>query len=300
MNQTHHFQSVSPLGKQYWSSTIGKSPPSVDYEAVIGSEDAVLEWLENVHRYGFCLVNGVPVDPKLTEELIRRIAFIRETHYGGFWEFSPDLAHGDTAYTNMALKAHTDTTYFTDPCGLQIFHLLSHTEGSGGESLLVDGFRAASILQEKHPEDFEILMRTRVPTHAVGDALYKYTVIGEGYPIITTRGGEPSMIRYNNDDRSVIKHMAPEDVAPWYVYRALASWDRVLSSPDSEYWFQLQPGTVVVIDNHRVLHGRAEFTGKRRLCGAYVGKDDYLARLYALRDRAVAKEGESSVWDPTL
>jgi len=39
---------------------------------------------------------------------------------GKFWEFTADLAKGDTAYTNIALGAHTDNTYFvrqhtTDP-----------------------------------------------------------------------------------------------------------------------------------------------------------------------------------------
>ena len=31
---------------------------------------------------------------------------------GRFWEFTSDLAKGDTAYTNLALGAHTDNTYF--------------------------------------------------------------------------------------------------------------------------------------------------------------------------------------------
>lgn len=31
---------------------------------------------------------------------------------GKFWDFTSDLAKGDTAYTTMALQAHTDTTYF--------------------------------------------------------------------------------------------------------------------------------------------------------------------------------------------
>ena len=30
---------------------------------------------------------------------------------GKFWEFTADLAKGDTAYTNIALGAHTDNTY---------------------------------------------------------------------------------------------------------------------------------------------------------------------------------------------
>lgn len=31
---------------------------------------------------------------------------------GRFWEFTSDLSKGDTAYTSIALGAHTDTTYF--------------------------------------------------------------------------------------------------------------------------------------------------------------------------------------------
>jgi hypothetical protein len=32
--------------------------------------------------YGFCYVDGCPVSPEKTEELLERIAFIRVTHYG--------------------------------------------------------------------------------------------------------------------------------------------------------------------------------------------------------------------------
>ena len=31
---------------------------------------------------------------------------------GKFWNFTSDLANGDTAYTYLALGAHTDNTYF--------------------------------------------------------------------------------------------------------------------------------------------------------------------------------------------
>ena len=31
---------------------------------------------------------------------------------GRFWEFTSDLSKGDTAYTTLALGAHTDNTYF--------------------------------------------------------------------------------------------------------------------------------------------------------------------------------------------
>lgn len=78
------------------------------------SDEGVLDWLKKIYRFGFAFVDGCPPTPEATEELIRRISFIRETHYGGFWDFTADLAHGDTAYTNIELGSHTDTTYFSD------------------------------------------------------------------------------------------------------------------------------------------------------------------------------------------
>ena len=61
----------------------------------------------------------MPVSASETEKLARRLAFIRETHYGGFWDFTANMAHGDTAYTNLAIGGHTDTSYFTDPIGYE-------------------------------------------------------------------------------------------------------------------------------------------------------------------------------------
>lgn len=39
---------------------------------------------------------------------------------------------------------------------LQVFHCLHH-DGEGGETLLVDGFRAACDLKETHPKSFQRL-----------------------------------------------------------------------------------------------------------------------------------------------
>src|SRR5277367_3131141 len=42
---------------------------------------------------------------------------------------------------------------------------------------------------------------------------------------------------------------------------------------------------VAVLDNHRVLHGRSAFSGKRRMCGAYIGVDEYRSKLAVLREK---------------
>lgn len=157
-------------------------------------------------------MDNTPFDDAIhTERLLERIGPIRNTHYGGFYDFVPDMAKADTAYSNMALPAHTDTTYFTDPAGLQAFHLLSHTspanapkeEGaSGGQSLLVDGYHAVEILKTESPLAFERLKRDVVPWHASGNEGIAITP-GRLYPVfdIPTTPGEHLTIRWNNDDR---------------------------------------------------------------------------------------------------
>ncbi|KAG8935363.1 hypothetical protein FRC02_008168 [Tulasnella sp. 418] len=301
-----------------WGAGIQSSPPKVSFDEVMKDNVGLLKWLRKIKQFGFCFVEGVPANPEDTESLSRQIGLIRETQYGGFWDFTSNLAHGDTAYTNLALKAHTDNTYYTDPSGLQLFHLLSHTEGKGGATLLVDGFYVASILRELNPQAYEVLTRVRVQSHAAGDpsTFYKPGPHKSGYPILNLdpATGELIQVRYNNDDRSVMNDINACSVEEWY--EALRAWNKCLTSPDSEYWVQLSPGTAVVVDNYRVLHGRSAFTGKRRMCGAYIGADEFRSKLLVLEELAQWRVGginglkdsnesfESgtirSVWDPRL
>lgn len=293
--------------KFLWGSSIQADPPAVRYSDVMTDELALYKWLRKIECFGFCFVTGVPATPEDTERLALRIGRIRETHYGGLWDFTADLKHGDTAYTNIALSAHTDTTYFTDPCGLQIFHLLSHTRGTGGQTLLVDGFHVASLLSTLEPEYYKILSMIPVPAHSAGASggssktmTYLYHPKPEvGYPIINleSTSGELTHVRYNNADRSVMHHLKPEIVEAWY--KAVKTWNKLLTSPDSEYWVQLSPGTAVVVDNHRVLHGRSAFTGERRMCGAYVAQDELISRLNVLEAKFEGLDSDS-VWNPAF
>lgn len=235
-------------------------------------------------RHGFAFVDNTPYeDPQDTKRLLERISFIRETHYGGFYDFTPDLSMADTAYTNIALPAHTDTTYFTDPAGLQSFHLLSHTpapgsaaapdgesgsEGpQGGASLLVDGFAVADDLKRNHPHLYKILAKVRLPWHASGN---KGITIApdKRYPVLELDQdtGELHRIRWNNDDRGVVPW--DDEYSPEQWYEAARVWDATLRS-HFQCWIQLEPGRVLIFDNWRVLHGRSAFTGIRRICGAY-------------------------------
>lgn len=181
--------------------------------------------------------------------LLERIAFIRLTHYGGFYDFTPNLAMADTAYTNIALPAHTDTTYFSDPAGLQSFHLLSHQDApgvaddaaTGGKSLLVDGFNAARILKKEDPGAYDILSKVRLPWHASGNEGITIAP-DQRYPVLEhdEETGELYRVRWNNDDRGVVPFDETHSPSEWY--DAARKWDAILRRKDVECWVQLEPG----------------------------------------------------------
>lgn len=75
-----------------WNSRIAQSPPTVEYRAIMNADDnGVLRCLDKVvrriaclcspqHDFGFCFVTDVPPTATDTEEVIKRIGPIRETH----------------------------------------------------------------------------------------------------------------------------------------------------------------------------------------------------------------------------
>jgi trimethyllysine dioxygenase len=46
---------------------------------------------------------------------------------------------------------------------------------------------------------------------------------------------------------------------------------------------RLSPGTALLFDNWRTLHGRRAYQGFRWLCGAYLNKEDFDSKLRVLR-----------------
>jgi trimethyllysine dioxygenase len=155
----------------------------------------------------------------------------------------------DTAYTNIALPAHTDTTYFDDPAGLQAFHMLSHEPDAtstdpkslGGESLLVDGFNAALELKSISPRAYKILAEVPLPWHASGNKGIAITP-ERTYPVFERAPGNKVLlrIRWNNDDRGVVPFHPGCSPVDWY--DAAREWNALLEDKRFRYWEQLKPG----------------------------------------------------------
>lgn len=211
----------------------------------------------------------------------------------------------DMAYTSLALGAHTDTTYFTDPAGLQMFHLLSHTEGKGGASLLVDGFNAANQLKQESAESWDILTSVPVLWHASGNEGITITP-NQRFPVLNisrnstlARGIEHlSQVRWNNDDRGLVPILANGQDSAERWYEAARKFDEILKRDDMQYWAQMRPGRPLIFDNWRVLHGRSAFSGKRRICGGY-SKHPFSATVITYADLKVNHDDFISRWRNT-
>jgi trimethyllysine dioxygenase len=259
-----------------WDATsIADAPLEVAFDAVMGGDDGAREWLSIVATYGFAIVTGTPASAAATESLIRRVGYVRETIFGGFWEFTANLAMADLAYSTEYLPAHTDGTYSHDAPGLQMLHCLAF-DGTGGESTLVDGFKIAEMLRDTAPDKFETLSNVAIPGQYIGDGAH----LMSARPVfLHDHTGALVQVSYNNADRAPFL-LPPDEMT--CVYDALRAFDQLANDPSIQWRQVLQPGSALLFDNWRTLHGRAAYTGRRTLCGAYVNHEDFESRLRML------------------
>jgi trimethyllysine dioxygenase len=266
--------------RTFWDrDTMAGNFPRVSHEEVMGSDAGLLRWLSLVEEFGFALTTGAEASMAGTEALVKRVGYVRETIFGGMWEFSANMAFKDTAYTSVAIGPHTDGTYSNDSPGFQMFSCLQF-DGSGGDSTLVDGFKVAQTIRNSDPKAFEVLTEIKVPAHYLGDGVH----LRAEHPIIALdHHGDVTQIAYNNYDRAPFKLPAARMRE---FYRALALWHRLINDPAYEISMRLLPGSVLFFDNWRTMHGRHSFKGHRHMCGAYVNMEDFQSKLRVLRASA--------------
>jgi len=264
------------------AAAIGAQIPTVAYDAVMDTTDnaGLKQWLELVETYGFCIVAGTPATPEATQALMERVAYIRHTIFGGFWDFTANMEHKDTAYTTLAIGPHTDGTYSFDAPGYQMLHCLAFN-GAGGENVFVDGFAVADIMRRDHAEDYRLLTSIDITGQYIDND--RDVHLQASRPLFRlNRAGELVQVSYNNYDRAPL-YLPSDQMAA--LYRALKVFASHVNDPTMQYRRRLAPGDAVLFDNWRALHARNAYQGYRRLCGAYLNKEDVESRLRKLRTR---------------
>jgi alpha-ketoglutarate-dependent taurine dioxygenase len=266
-----------------WGSELTESIPGESYANVVESRDALRRVLAAVAEYGFARITAAPVEDGGVTEVAELFAHVRTTNYGRYFDVTVRIDATNLADTAMALSLHTDNPYRAPVPTLQLLQCLT-SSATGGETVLADGFRAASHLA---PEQLAILAGRSIRFAYRDDSA---ELVADAPVIELDISGAPVALRVNNRSKDVPTEAAP-DVAAWYeAYFALLD---VLGDPAARVVLRLAPGDVLVFDNLRVLHGRTGFSGEgtRRLQGCYADRDGLLSTLAVLERPSMAELG---------
>ena len=265
-----------------WDGTLAVKTPVVSYERGTAGHAEFGRWLAGVRRYGFGVMTSVPTRSGALVDVARMFGFVRETNYGPWFEIRAEVNPNNLAYTNLGLQAHTDNPYRDPVPTLQLLSCLENTV-EGGESVVVDGFRAAQRLRDESPGGFALLTRHCARFEYAGSAGVR---LQSKRPMIELGpDGELIAIRFNNRSAAAFTDIPYEDMEAYYAaYRRFAE---ILEDPAMEITFKLQPGELFIVDNTRVLHARKAFSssGTRWLQGCYADKDGLLSTLAAIEHR---------------
>lgn len=156
------------LERSLWTAeSIVRAPYArVTLNDLLCNDDVARAIVASLVSYGVAFIEKVPANIQSTEVAVKRMFAVHKTLFGEMWSLTDNAEHADTAYSKDGLGAHTDNTYFNDAAGLQVLHCVQHS-GSGGESLLLDGFNAVRSVRERNPAAYERLCRRNVPAEYV-------------------------------------------------------------------------------------------------------------------------------------
>ncbi|XP_017144391.1 trimethyllysine dioxygenase, mitochondrial [Drosophila miranda] len=245
---------------------------------LVATDEVVKSLVASLVRYGIVFIDDVAPTPTMTELALRCVFPLMKTFFGEMWTFSDKQDHADTAYTKLYLGSHTDNTYFCDAAGLQALHCIEHSGGTGGENFFVDGLHVVHELRRRFPPAYEVLCRVQVPGEYIEEGEHHCFTA----PIIRVDplNGDFVQLRLNVYDRGVFDTVPQSEMADFY--DSLRQLMQIVREEQQQWSLKLLPGSIVLFDNWRVLHGRQAYTGRRTMSGAYVQRTDFLSKSRVL------------------
>ena len=267
-----------------WDSKLKKKPTATFKKNIFETQE-MYKILQNFYKYGFVIFKNVPTKDNYILKFANSIGTVRPTNFGESFSVKSVPKPNDLAYTSIALTPHTDNPYRKPiPC-IQLLHCLEN-EVKGGFSTLVDGFAVAKYLKKNNPDLFTILTETKVRFRFVDKAII---LENWGELIELDHEKHTKQIRYSTR-LDYVPALEKSKLEKFYKARKLIA--NLYASTKFEIRFKLETGDLLMMDNHRLLHGRTAYDpneGKRYLKGCYIdhdsteGKLRYLERKFKLK-----------------
>lgn len=256
-----------------WRATDLGTVPRFDYRRLAsgGSEavDTKRQALRAFFELGVFVLTDTPAEPGALHAITAPFGPITPTNFGTLFDVRTEPLAIDLAYTPVALSAHTDQPYRRPVPGLQFLHTIVN-DAPGGASTVVDGLAAVNSLADADPEAHALLCSVPIE--------FRYD-IGSDVKVarapIIERWPDGSLRQFRFSPRLDFAPLLDADTLDVF-YRGRRWLADALNDPTRQIEYRMTSGEVLVVDNHRVLHGRTSFDptrGRRHLQGCYIDRD---------------------------
>jgi alpha-ketoglutarate-dependent taurine dioxygenase len=225
-------------------------------EAYSDNTFALCEWLESqtpmkrLDAAGWVVIDDVPQDKMVVETILANLGEL-QPQYGGekFWNVLPRKPGKGSSIGDQALPFHTELAEFPEPPEYVALYCIRAAD-VGGALRLVDVFPLLNSVSQQELEELAQVQVTITCDEEIAALYGKMAFTG------------PLLSRQRN--RLAIRFDPPSDLGSLPAcIRAFTA--RLLEfAEERAITFAQPPGTLMVWNNRRVLHGRTAFQGTDR------------------------------------
>ena len=274
-NEDTLFKSIPKIK---WDSSL-KEIKNFKYQENFFESKEMYDLLISFYNYGFVIIKDIPTEDNFIVKFANSIGSVRRTNFGEYFNVRSKPDPNDLAYTSLALAPHTDNPYRKPvPC-IQLLHCIE-SEVTGGFSTLVDGYTVTEDLKKEYFDFYKILSEIKVR--------FRFTdkeVVLEDWSELIKLDENKDFKQVRFSPRLDYVPILEKDKLDLY-YKARKKLSEMYNSDKYRIEFKLSPKDLIMMDNHRLLHGRTAYEtkeGNRFLQGCYIDYDSTEGKLRHLK-----------------
>ena len=269
---------LKSIPKIKWDSSL-KEIKNFKYQENFFESKEMYDLLISFYKYGFVIIKDIPTHDNFIVKFANSIGSVRRTNFGEYFNVRSKPDPNDLAYTSLALAPHTDNPYRKPvPC-IQLLHCIE-SEVTGGFSTLVDGYTVTEDLKKEYFDYYKILSEIKVR--------FRFTdkeVVLEDWSELIKLDENKDFKQVRFSPRLDYVPILEKDKLDLY-YKARKKLSEMYNSDKYRIEFKLSPKDLIMMDNHRLLHGRTAYEtkeGNRFLQGCYIDYDSTEGKLRHLK-----------------
>ena len=266
------------ITKIKWDHSL-KTIKNFNYFEGFSESKEMYDLLVSFYKYGFAIIKNVPTENNFIVKFANSIGSVRRTNFGEHFNVKSKPNPNDLAYTSLPLAPHTDNPYRNPvPC-IQILHCIIN-EVSGGYSTLVDGYTVTEDLKKENLDFYKILSKIKVRFKFIDK-----DVVLEDWSELIKLDEQNNFKQVRFSPRlDYVPILEKEELDLYYKSRKKLS--DLYNSEKYRIEFKLEEKDLLMMDNHRLLHGRTKYDvseGNRFLQGCYLDFDSTEGKLRHLK-----------------